>query len=184
VSSSYNYSYRVLADGLVRNIDYPLKLPLILSLIARRAETTVMIAALPYSKLVEKHILDCIQGGIGIRQMIASMQHLQDAPKSLSTMYKIYGSFIEMERAKINGAVGKKVIDQALDGDFKSQELFLRSKGGWSPTQTNIEVEQETDPDLDESAVDTLMSLLGYNENGPEEETTCTCGEEDNCRCS
>ena len=60
--------------------------------------------------------------------MIASMQHLQDAPKSLSTMYKIYGSFIEMERAKINGAVGKKVIDQALDGDFKSQELFLRSK--------------------------------------------------------
>ena len=183
MSSSYNYSYRVLADGLVRNIDYPLKLPLILSLIARRAETIVMIPALPYSKLVEKHILDCIQGGIGIRQMIASMQHLQDAPKSLSTMYKIYGSFIEMERAKINGAVGKKVIDQALDGDFKSQELFLRSKGGWSPTQTNIEVEQETDPDLDESAVDTLMSLLGYNENAPEEETTCAC-EEDNCRCS
>ena len=143
-----------------------------------------MIPALPYSKLVEKHILECIQGGIGIRQMIASMQHLQDAPKSLSTMYKIYGSFIEMERAKINGAVGKKVIDQALDGDFKSQELFLRSKGGWSPTQTNIEVEQETDPDLDESAVDTLMSLLGYNTNGPEEETTCTCGEEDNCRCA
>lgn len=111
------------------------------------------------------------------------MQHLQDAPKSLSTMYKIYGSFIEMERAKINGAVGKRVIDQALDGDFKSQELFLRSKGGWSPTHTVNEVEQETDPDLDESAVDTLMSLLGYNENAPEEETTCTC-EEDNCRCS
>ena len=139
---------------------------------------------LPYSKAVEKHILECIQGGIAIRQMIASMQHLQSAPKSLSTMYKIYGSFIEMERAKINGAVGKKVIDQALDGDFKSQELFLRSKGGWSPTHTVNEVEQETDPDLDESAVDTLMSLLGYNTNGPEEEeTTCSC-EEDNCRCS
>jgi hypothetical protein len=40
-------------------------------------------------------------------------------------------------------------------------ELFLRSKAGWSPTSTNIEVEQETDPDLDESAVDTLMALLG-----------------------
>ena len=59
--------------------------------------------ALPYSKLVEKHILECIQGGVGIRQMIASMQHLQDAPKSLSTMYKIYGNYIEAERAKING---------------------------------------------------------------------------------
>jgi hypothetical protein len=114
--------------------------------------------------------------------MIASMQHLQDAPKSLSTMYKIYGNYIEAERAKINGSVGRKVIDQALAGDFKSQELFLRSKGGWSPTHTVNEVEQEIDPDLDESAVDTLMSLLGYNTDAPDE-TTCTC-ENDNCRCS
>ncbi len=123
---------------------------------------------LPYSKNVEKHILECIQGGVGVRDMIASMQHLQGAPKSLSTLYKIYGDFIHLERAKINGAVGKKVIEQALEGDFKSQELFLRSKGGWSPTQTNIEVEQDTDPDMDESAIDTLLALLG--KDGPEEE--------------
>jgi hypothetical protein len=126
---------------------------------------------LPYSKLVEKHILECIQGGVGIRQMIASMQHLQNAPKSLSTMYKVYGDFIERERAKINGAVGKKVIDQALEGDFKSQELFLRSKGGWSPTHTVNEVEQEVDPDMDESAIDTLMALLGKDDDcGSQEE--------------
>lgn len=124
-----------------------------------------MAEKLPYCKHVEKHILTCIQGGIAIRQMLASMQQLTNAPKSLSTMYKTYGSFIEQERAKINGLVGAKVIDQALEGDFKSQELFLRSKGGWSPTQTNIEVEQETDPDLDESAADTLMSLLGIDPN-------------------
>ena len=124
---------------------------------------------LPYSKLVEKHILECIQGGVGIRQMIASMQHLNDAPKSLSTLYKHYGNFIEAERAKINGAVGKKVIDQALQGDFKSQELFLRSKGGWSPTHTVNEVEQETDPDLDESAIDAFMGLLGISDDPDEE---------------
>lgn len=124
---------------------------------------------LPYSKNIEKHILECIQGGVGIRQMIASMQHLQNAPKSLSTLYKIYGNFIEAERAKLNGKVGKKVIDQALEGDFKSQELFLRSKGGWSPTQTNIEVEQDTDPDMDESAVDMMLSLLGKNDDTEED---------------
>lgn len=120
-----------------------------------------MPAKLPYSKLVEKHILECIQGGISIRQMIASMQHLQDAPKSLSTMYQTYGNYIEAERAKINGAVGKKVIDQALAGDFKSQELFLRSKGGWSVSSTNIDIDQNIDPEIDESAIDTLMGLLG-----------------------
>ena len=126
-----------------------------------------MAEKLPYCKHVEKHILTCIQGGVAIRQMLASMQHLTNAPKSLSTMYKTYGSFIEQERAKINGLVGAKVIDQALEGDFKSQELFLRSKGGWSPTHTVNEVEQETDPDLDESAADTLMALLGYNNDNP-----------------
>lgn len=120
---------------------------------------------LPYSKLVEKHILECIQGGVGIRQMIASMQHLNDAPRSLSTLYKHYGNFIEAERAKINGAVGKKVIDQALEGDFKSQELFLRSKGGWSPTHTVNEVEQDVDPDIDESAIDAFMGLLGITDD-------------------
>ena len=132
-----------------------------------------MAEKLPYSKNVEKHILECIQGGVAIRQMLASMQHITYAPRSLSTMYKTYGSFIETERAKINGMVGKKVIDQALEGDFKSQELFLRSKGGWSPTQTNIEVEQDTDPDLDESAADTLLTLLGIDPNEtPEEDTS------------
>jgi hypothetical protein len=120
---------------------------------------------LPYSKNVEKHILDCIEGGVGIRDMIASMQHLQNAPKSLSTLYKIYGNFIHAERAKINGMVGKKVIAQALEGDFKSQELFLRSKGGWSPTNTVVEAEQDVDPDLDESAIDSLINLLGMNDD-------------------
>lgn len=117
---------------------------------------------LPYSKNVEKHILECIQGGVGIRDMIASMQHLQGAPKSLSTLYKIYGNYIAQERAKINGAVGKKVIDQALEGDFKSQELFLRSKGGWSPKET-VENGDASDEDTDEDAVTMLMNLLGKN---------------------
>ena len=121
---------------------------------------------LPYSKNVEKHVLDCIQGGVGIREMLASMQHLQNAPKSLSTLYKIYGQIIHSERARINAAVGRKVIDQALEGDFKSQELFLRSKGGWSPKET-VETGEALDEDTDESAVDSLMTLLGLDSDDP-----------------
>ena len=119
---------------------------------------------LPYSKNVEKHVLECIQGGVGIREMLASMQHLQNAPKSLSTLYKIYGQIIHSERARINAAVGRKVIDQALEGDFKSQELFLRSKGGWSPKET-VETGEALDEDTDESAVDSLMTLLGLDDS-------------------
>lgn len=124
---------------------------------------------LPYSKVVESHILECIGGGVGIRQIITSMQHLQSAPKSLSTMYKIYGPAMEAERTRINTAVGKRVIEQAITGDitdgitWKSQELFLRSKGGWSPQNTVNEVEQEHDPETDVAASDHLMNLLGFD---------------------
>ena len=126
---------------------------------------------LPYSKNVEKHVLECIQGGVGIREMLASMQHLQNAPKSLSTLYKIYGQIIHSERARINAAVGRKVIDQALEGDFKSQELFLRSKGGWSPKET-VETGEALDEDTDESAIDSLMTLLGLDSDDPTSEET------------
>jgi hypothetical protein len=135
-----------------------------------------MLQKLPYSKLVEKAVIEMIQGGVPIRQIIVSIQHMTDAPRSLSTLYKHYGPAMEAERTRINGAVGKRVIDQALYGDiqdgitWKSQELFLRSKAGWSPTQTTIEVDQEIDPELDVSAADQLMNLLGFDTDEPEEE--------------
>ena len=144
---------------------------------------------LPYSKTVEKHILKCVRGGVSRKDMLASIAHLQNAPKSFSTLYKDYGHIIFNEQAEMIAAVGSRVYDQAINGDtkdastFKSQELVLRAKGGWSPTHTVNEVEQEIDPDLDESATSALMSLLGYDINAPEEETTCSC-EEDNSRCS
>ena len=133
-----------------------------------------MLEKLPYSKLVEKAVLEMIQGGVPIRQIITSIQHLNDAPKSLSTLYKWYGPAMEAERAKINGAIGARVIDQALHGDpndgvtFKSQELFLRSKGGWSVNSTVNEVEQTVDPEVDEAAADQLMNLLGFNKDDDE----------------
>ena len=139
-----------------------------------------MLQKLPYSKLVEKAVLEMIQGGVPIRQIILSIQHITDAPRSLSTLYKHYGPVMEAERTRINGAVGKRVIDQALTGDiqdaitWKSQELFLRSKAGWSPQNTTTEVEQEVDPELDVAAADQLMNLLGFDTDedpdSPEEE--------------
>ena len=126
---------------------------------------------LPYSKVVENAVLELIRGGVGVRSICPAISHLSDAPKSLSTLYKWYGPAMEAERAKINGAVGRRVIDQALYGDvqdgitFKSQELFLRSKGGWSPQNTTNEVEQTVDPELDVSAADQLMTMLGFDED-------------------
>ena len=64
-------------------------------------------------------------------------------------------------RSEINELVGSKVVQQALDGDFKSQELYLRSKAGWSPSETQKHGEDESEMEEAESAIEALERLLG-----------------------
>ena len=118
-----------------------------------------------YSENIAKAVRKGIRNGVAVRDILASIQKYQQAPSSTATFYKLYGEDIASERADIVGQVGSVVIQQALDGDFKAAELFLRSKGGWSPTQTNVEVESSSDPDEDISAIDSLMTLLGKKAN-------------------
>lgn len=117
--------------------------------------------SLPYSAVIAKKVREGIRSGVAVKDILSSIQKYQNAPSSTATFYKLYGEDIAEEKASIVGAVGSVVIQQALDGDFKAAELFLRSKGGWSPTQTQVEVEGVEDADTDESAIDALMNLLG-----------------------
>lgn len=123
-----------------------------------------------YSENIAKAVRQGIRNGVSVRDILASIQKYQQAPSSTATFYKLYGEDIAAERADIVGQVGSVVIQQALDGNFKAAELFLRSKGGWSPTQTNVEVEGTEDPDTDESAIDSLMTLLGKNRDSDNSE--------------
>jgi hypothetical protein len=119
------------------------------------------VPSLPYSAVIAKKVREGIRSGVAVKDILSSIQKYQNAPSSTATFYKLYGEDIAEEKASIVGAVGSVVIQQALDGDFKAAELFLRSKGGWSPTQTQVEVEGTEDADTDESAIDALMNLLG-----------------------
>ena len=128
-----------------------------------------MAEKLPYSKLVENHVVKCVRGGVSKRETLASMQHLMDAPSSMTTFYKHYGKLWHDQHTDIMSQIGSRVYDQAINGDvkdsstYKSQELALRAKAGWSPQNTVNEVEQEVDPELDVSAADQLMNLLGFD---------------------
>jgi hypothetical protein len=115
--------------------------------------------------LVQKRVKE----GLSVKDIVGEVQaKFADAPKSLNTFYKYYRVDLESARAEINGLVASKVIKRALEegewGHYPSQELFLRSKAGWSPTSTNIEVEQES-ADEDLSAIDALAELLGITED-------------------
>ena len=119
------------------------------------------IQPLPYSEVIAKKVREGIRSGVSVKDILASIQKYQNAPSSTATFYKLYGQDIADTKSSIVGQIGSVVIQQALEGDFKSQELFLRSKGGWSPTSTVNEQELSEDPDTDESAIDSLITLLG-----------------------
>ena len=129
---------------------------------------------LPYKKPIANKIKRLIKAGVSMRDIFADVQGMKGAPSSPTSIYKIYGADIAEARADIYEAIGGRVVEQALHGDpkeaatFKSQELFLRSKAGWSPTSTVQEQELEKDPDQDISAIDELMTLLGKSSKSDE----------------
>ena len=119
------------------------------------------IPSIPYSEIIAKKVREGVRNGVSIKDIMGSIQKYQNAPSSTATFYKLYGTLIAETKADIVAAIGNVVVQQALEGDFKSQEFYLRSKGGWSPNSTINEMELETDPDTDDSAIDSLMGLLG-----------------------
>jgi hypothetical protein len=118
-------------------------------------------AKLPKNPNIARMVREGISGGVTVRQIFASVLHMKDAPQSYTTFYKLYREDMDKVKFQIDAKVGKKVIKQALEGDFKSQELYLRSRAGWSPSSHVQEQEVGTDDEENEGAVSALMVALG-----------------------
>ena len=118
-------------------------------------------AKLPKNPNIARMVREGISGGVTVRQIFASVLHMKDAPQSYTTFYKLYREDMDEVKFQLDAKVGKKVIKQALEGDFKSQELYLRSRAGWSPSSHVQEQEVGTDDEENEGAVSALMVALG-----------------------
>lgn len=101
--------------------------------------------------------------GVPVVEIFASIQNYQNAPGSIQTFYKYYKEDLDAARGEVTEALGSKVIQQAKNGDFKSQELWLTTKGGWSKQNTNTNVDIPTGEDEANSALENLLSKLGIN---------------------
>lgn len=103
--------------------------------------------------------------GVPVVEIFASIQNYQNAPGSIQTFYKYYKEDLDAARGEVTEALGSKVIQQAKNGDFKSQELWLTTKGGWSKQQTNTNFDvSDLDEDEKTSAVDSILSKLGFKD--------------------
>ena len=103
--------------------------------------------------------------GVPVKEILSSIQNYQNAPGSLQTFYKYYGSVMEEARGEVTEALGSKIISQAKNGDFKSQELWLTTKGGWSKQQTNTNVDLGESDDDKSSALESLLSKMGFSKD-------------------
>jgi len=117
-----------------------------------------------FSKIIENRIREGIRNGLTIAVIHDSIMHLNEAPNSKQTFYKIYGEVIADERARFQSRLGQKAND-ILDnpdhpGHTKILELALRAKAGWNPS---VKIEEKTDDSADENldAISALMLKLG-----------------------
>ena len=131
-----------------------------------------MQSKLRYSEPIAKYVRQAVADGVQIKDILATVnKRYQDAPRNNAMLYKLYGGDIAEARAEITQRVGNVVIQQALDGHFPSQDLFLRSKAGWSPKETQQLDDVSGDPDEDSSAINSLMTLLGHGSELQEEDS-------------
>jgi hypothetical protein len=122
---------------------------------------------LEYNAEIAKVVRRNAAAGVTLKDTFAEIQHMAWAPRSMTTLMKKYGQDWHSTKASIAAKIGNRVVTQAIEGDidhpatWKSQELYLRSHGGWSPKSTEQTQEVGTEEEEAESAVNSLMKLLG-----------------------
>ena len=125
---------------------------------------------LHYNSEIGKKVRECSAAGLTLKDTMAEIQSYAWAPRTTNSFYKYYSEDWYGPKNDITRKIGNKVANQAIDGDptepvtFKSQELWLRTQGGWTPKTVEETREVGTDPEEEESAVEALMKALGKSD--------------------
>lgn len=119
-----------------------------------------MAEKLKHNLHIATYIRKAIWAGVSMKVILDNIQKYDHAPSSMNGLYSTYRNDIAEARAGSQEAVGAVVVKQALEGNLKAAELFLRSKAGWNPTIKIEEVDPEETKE-DTGAIDDLLALLG-----------------------
>ena len=116
--------------------------------------------ALGYCGKIAARVREGVAAGLTRKDILNSIQSYGNAPKSFTTLYKIYGEDIEDVSFKMKSEIGNAVMKGVREGNPKLVEFAARAKAGWNPVERIQEVD---DDDLEENsdAITTLAQLLG-----------------------
>lgn len=122
---------------------------------------------LHYNSEIGKKVRECSAAGLTLKDTMAEIQSYAWAPRSPNSFYKYYSEDWYGPRNEITRKIGNRIAEQAINGDpaepvtFKSQELWQRTQGGWTPKTVEETREVGNEADEEESAVAALMEALG-----------------------
>lgn len=115
---------------------------------------------LKHSKPIAKKIKELIGDGVSMKVILDSIQHYQEAPRAMPTLYRIYERDIAEARAEFHGWLGQKAKTRIEEGSDAVLIHALKTKAGW--TEKIIVEERDSDePDENTDAIATLAVLLG-----------------------
>jgi hypothetical protein len=119
-------------------------------------------------------VADYIHRRIAVGATIASIiegacAQFEAVPPHYASFMKIYRKDVTEAKAKLEDGIGELVINRAKESD-KILELLARSRGNFNPVD-KVAIAEVNGEDLDEdSAVKTLMRMLGKDEDEGGEE--------------
>lgn len=121
---------------------------------------------LPYSERIAQRVRE-LAPTCSVKDIVSSISHMQYAPGSYTTFYKLYRKDLDEAKGNITKQIGDKLINTAINGDedspftHKSREFYLDRQGGWN--KKTVEETREVGPEEEEneSAVNALLAALG-----------------------
>jgi hypothetical protein len=119
---------------------------------------------LKYSKHIAKKVKELIGNGVSITVILDSVQKYQEAPRSINTLYKIYGEDIAEARAELHNDLGKYAMVRIKAGSDAVLIHALKTKAGWTE-KVIVEERDSDDPDENTDAISTLAVLLGRSKS-------------------
>ena len=122
-----------------------------------------------YQKQVADYARKRIADGATITSIIDSAAaKFANCPSNQRSFMRLYGKDIQEAKAKLEDQIGSMVIQRAKESD-KILELLARSRGNFNPVD-KVAVAEVDAGDLDEdSAVNSLMRMLGKGKEDGEE---------------
>lgn len=112
-----------------------------------------------YHHAIASKIKEMVRAKVKIKEILAYLvKNYENPPLNEKMLRKVYGDDILAARAEAKELIGSKVYAQAVEGDFKSQEMYLTTGDDWSKKER---VEHGLDDSEDGSALAKIMAMLG-----------------------